>query len=29
MGYALASADLSKDELLRLANLVYKQLEGS
>ncbi len=26
-GYALASADLSKDELLRLANLVYKQLE--
>ena len=28
MGYALASADLSKDELLRLANLVYKQLEG-
>lgn len=29
MGYAIASADLSKDELLRLANLVYKQLEGS
>ncbi|OLE33317.1 MAG: hypothetical protein AUG47_04180 [Alphaproteobacteria bacterium 13_1_20CM_3_64_12] len=28
MGYALASAELSKDELLRLANLVYKQLEG-
>ena len=28
-GYALASADLSKDELLRLANLVYKQLESS
>jgi anti-sigma factor RsiW len=28
MGYALSSADLSKDELLRLANLVYKQLEG-
>jgi anti-sigma factor RsiW len=27
VGYALASADLSKDELLRLANLVYKQLE--
>jgi anti-sigma factor RsiW len=26
-GYALASADLSKDELLRLANLVYQQLE--
>jgi anti-sigma factor RsiW len=26
-GYALASADLSKDELLRLANLCYKQLE--
>jgi anti-sigma factor RsiW len=26
-GYALASADLSKDELLRAANLVYKQLE--
>jgi anti-sigma factor RsiW len=26
-GYALASADLSKDELLRLANLAYKQLE--
>ena len=26
-GYALASADLSKDELLRIANLVYKQLE--
>jgi anti-sigma factor RsiW len=29
VGYALASADLSKDELLRLANLVYKQLESS
>jgi len=29
MGYALSSADLSKDELLRLANLVYKQLEGT
>jgi anti-sigma factor RsiW len=28
-GYALASADVSKEELLRLANLVYKQLEGS
>lgn len=27
VGYALASADLSKDELLRLANAVYKQLE--
>jgi anti-sigma factor RsiW len=27
VGYALASADLSKDELLKLANLVYKQLE--
>jgi anti-sigma factor RsiW len=27
VGYALASADLSKDELLRLANLVYKKLE--
>jgi anti-sigma factor RsiW len=27
MGYALASADLSRDEMLRLANLVYKQLE--
>jgi anti-sigma factor RsiW len=26
-GYALASADLSKDELLRLATLVYQQLE--
>ena len=26
-GYACASADLSKDELLHLANLVYKQLE--
>ena len=26
-GYALASADLSKDELLRLANLCYRQLE--
>ncbi|MBV9189301.1 MAG: anti-sigma factor [Betaproteobacteria bacterium] len=29
VGYALASADLTKDELLRLANLVYKQLEMS
>jgi anti-sigma factor RsiW len=29
VGYALASADLSRDELLRLANLVYKQLESS
>lgn len=27
VGYALASADLSKDELLKAANLVYKQLE--
>jgi len=27
VGYALASADLSRDELLRLANLVYKKLE--
>ena len=27
VGYALASADLSKDELLKLANVVYKQLE--
>ena len=27
VGYACASADLSKDELLRIANLVYKQLE--
>ncbi len=27
VGYALASADLNRDELLRLANLVYKQLE--
>ena len=27
VGYALASADLSKEELLRLANLVYKKLE--
>jgi anti-sigma factor RsiW len=26
-GYALASADLSKEELLRVATLVYKQLE--
>jgi anti-sigma factor RsiW len=25
--YALASADLGKDEMLRIANLVYKQLE--
>jgi anti-sigma factor RsiW len=28
VGYALASADLSREELLRLANLVYKQLES-
>ena len=28
VGYALASADLSKEELLRLANVVYKQLES-
>lgn len=27
-GYALASADLTKDELLRIATLVYKQLES-
>jgi anti-sigma factor RsiW len=27
VGYALASADLSRDELLRLADLVYKKLE--
>src|SRR5437660_1717823 len=27
VGYACASADLSKDELLHIANLVYKQLE--
>lgn len=26
-GYALASADLSKDELLRIATMVYKQIE--
>jgi len=26
-GYALASADLSREELLRIATLVYKQLE--
>lgn len=26
-GYALASADLAREELLRVANLVYKQLE--
>jgi anti-sigma factor RsiW len=26
-GYAISSADLSKDELLRIATLVYKQLE--
>ena len=26
-GYALASADLGRDELLRIATLVYKQLE--
>jgi len=28
VGYALASADLSREELLRLANLVYKKLES-
>ena len=27
-GYALASADLTKEELLRIATLVYKQLES-
>ena len=27
IGYALASADVNKEELLRLANLVYKKLE--
>ena len=27
-GYAISSADLSKDELLRIATLVYKQLES-
>lgn len=27
LGYALASADMGKEELLRLATLVYKQLE--
>jgi anti-sigma factor RsiW len=27
VGYALASADLSMDELLKLATVVYKQLE--
>jgi anti-sigma factor RsiW len=27
VGYALASADLNREELLRLANLVYKKLE--
>jgi anti-sigma factor RsiW len=27
-GYALASADLTKDELLRIATLVYKQFES-
>jgi anti-sigma factor RsiW len=27
VGYALSSADLSRDELLKLANVVYKQLE--
>jgi anti-sigma factor RsiW len=27
-GYALASADLSKDELQRIANLIYKQLDS-
>ena len=26
-GYALASADLDKEELLRVATMVYKQLE--
>jgi len=26
-GYAISSADLSKDELLRIATLVYKQFE--
>jgi anti-sigma factor RsiW len=26
-GYAIASADLSRDELLKVADLVYKQLE--
>jgi anti-sigma factor RsiW len=26
-GYAIASADLNRDELLRIATLVYKQLE--
>jgi anti-sigma factor RsiW len=26
-GYALASADLTREELLRVATLVYKQLE--
>ncbi len=28
-GYAIASTDLSKEELLRLANIVYKQLDAS
>ena len=27
-GYALASADLTKEELLRVATLVYKQFES-
>ena len=26
-GYAIASADLNRDELLKVADLVYKQLE--
>jgi len=26
-GYAIASADLNREELLRVATLVYKQLE--
>jgi len=26
-GYAISSADLSKEELLHIATLVYKQLE--
>jgi anti-sigma factor RsiW len=26
-GYALASADLAKEELLRVATLIYKQLD--
>ena len=28
VGYALASADFSKEELLRIATLVYKQFES-